>query len=115
MTAKKRTGFNPAFTITPTIANGLMRIEAARQAIQMLPIIPRVLVNLRGTPRQFSTHYSAMIEANRLTQKHAAQIVGGDHHTTDRTKKSRRYKPGAAHAALVDESHGHRAPSPAPE
>ena len=65
MTTKKRTGFAPTFTITPAMANSLMRIEAARQAIQTLPITPRVLANLRETARLFSTHYSTMIEGNR--------------------------------------------------
>ena len=68
MTTKKSAGFHPTFTITPTMAGNLMRIEAVKQAIQTLPITPRVLANLRDTARLFSTHYSTMIEGNRLTQ-----------------------------------------------
>ena len=75
---KKRIGFNPSFTITPAVASGLMRIEAAKQAIQTLPITPRVLANLRETARLFSTHYSTRIEGNRLTQEQVAQVIGGD-------------------------------------
>src|SRR5713226_6053085 len=78
MTTKKRASFNPAFTITPAVANGLMRIEAVKQAIRMLPITPRVLANLRETARLFSTHYSTMIEGNRLTQEQVAQVIGED-------------------------------------
>ena len=48
--------FKPNFTITPKIANYLMRIEAARQAVQDLPITPSVLATLRETARLFSTH-----------------------------------------------------------
>src|SRR5438270_7030027 len=77
-TTKKRTSFNPVFTITPAVANNLMRIEAVKQAIQTLPITPRVLANLRETARLFSTHYSTMIEGNRLTQEQVAQVIGGD-------------------------------------
>jgi hypothetical protein len=76
MTTKKNTSFNPAFTITPALANGLMRIEAVKQAIQTLPITPRVLANLRETARLFSTHYSTMIEGNRLTQEQVGQVIG---------------------------------------
>lgn len=69
MTTKKRTSFNPTFTITPAVAKGLMRIEAVKQAIQTLPITPGVLTNLRVTARLFSTHYSTLIEGNRPTQE----------------------------------------------
>gem|GEM_PF-5293552 len=44
-----------------------MRIAAAKQAVQDLPITPSVLATLRETARLFSTHYSTMIEGNRLT------------------------------------------------
>jgi Fic family protein len=86
MTTKKRTSFNPTFTITPAVANGLMRIEAVKQAIQTLPITPRVLANLRETARLFSTHYSTMIEGNRLTQEQVAQVIGGDQHFPGRER-----------------------------
>src|SRR5882672_734355 len=78
MTTKKRISFNPTFTITPAVASGLMRIEAVKQAIQTLPITPRVLANLRETARLFSTHYSTMIEGNRLTQEQVAQVIAGE-------------------------------------
>jgi|HubBroStandDraft_5_1064220.scaffolds.fasta_scaffold432062_2 hypothetical protein len=55
MAKKKPTAFNP---ITPTIATGLIRIEAIRQAIQILPITP-------------------------LTQEQVAQVTGGDQHFPD--------------------------------
>src|ERR1700693_6148131 len=77
MTAKQ---FTPTFTITPAVAKDLMRIEAVRQAIRTLPVTPRVLANLRETARLLSTHYSTMIEGNRLTQEQVAQVIGGDPH-----------------------------------
>lgn len=85
-TTKKTTSFNPAFAITPAVANGLMRIEAVKQAIQTLPITPRVLANLRETARLFSIHYSTMIEGNRLTQEQVAQVLGGDRHFPGRER-----------------------------
>ena len=77
-TQKQTTTFKPIFTITPAIASNLMRIEAVRQAIQSLPITPRVLASLRETARLFSTHYSTMIEGNRLTQEQVVQVIGGE-------------------------------------
>ncbi|MCI0391373.1 MAG: Fic family protein [Acidobacteria bacterium] len=67
--------FYPKFTITPGIAIALMRIEAAKQAIQDLPITPFVLATLRETARLFSTHYSTAIEGNRLTQEQVARVI----------------------------------------
>ena len=67
--------FEPKFTITSKVANALMRIEAAKEAVRHLPITPAVLATLRETARLFSTHYSTMIEGNRLTQEQVSQVV----------------------------------------
>src|ERR1700719_2559176 len=83
---KKRTSFNPAFAITPVMARGLMRIEAVKQAIQTLPITPRVLANLRETARLFSTHYSTMIEGNRLTQEQVEKVLSENQHFPGRER-----------------------------
>jgi hypothetical protein len=57
-----------------------------RQAIQSLPITPRVLANLRETARLFSTHYSTMIEGNRLTQEQVFQVIGQEQHFPGRDR-----------------------------
>src|ERR1700694_5555028 len=101
MTTKKRTSFNPTFTITPAVASGLMRIEAVKQVIQTLPITPRVLANLRETARLFSTHYSTMIEGNRLTQEQVAQVIGGDQHFPGRERDQDEVK---GYYAALDEA-----------
>jgi len=86
MTGKPQDGFAPIFTVTPAIARALMRIEAARQAVLTLPVTPRVLARLRETARLFSTHYSTMIEGNRLTQEQVAQVIGDAHHFPGRER-----------------------------
>jgi len=68
--------FKPKFSITATIATALMRIEGAKQAVQDLPITASVLASLRETARLYSTHYSTMIEGNRLTQEQVSKVVG---------------------------------------
>src|SRR3954465_1698258 len=50
--------FEPNYRIPPRTATHLMRIEAARQAVEDLPITSAVLAGLRETARLFSTHYS---------------------------------------------------------
>lgn len=89
MVAKKKTAemrFGPKFSIKPSIANALMRIEAVKEAIKSLPITPRVLTNLRQTARLFSTHYSTMIEGNRLTQEQVAKVIEEESHFPGRER-----------------------------
>ena len=63
-----------------------MRIEAARQALTDLPITPAVLATLRETARLQSTHYSTMIEGNRLTQQQVSKVVGQREHFAGRER-----------------------------
>jgi Fic family protein len=78
-----------------------MRIEAVKQAIQTLPITPRVLANLRETARLFSTHYSTMIEGNRLTQEQVAQVIAGGQHFPGRERDQDEVK---GYYAALDEA-----------
>lgn len=67
--------FNPKFKITPEIARSLARIEAAKDAVTNLPITPAVLASLRETTRLRTTHYSTMIEGNRLSESEVKKVV----------------------------------------
>jgi Fic family protein len=67
--------FQPVYTLPADTAAALMRIEAVRQSMEGLPINPRVLNSLRETARLFSTHYSTMIEGNRLTQLQVNEVI----------------------------------------
>jgi Fic family protein len=78
--------FEPRFSITPKIATSLMRIEAARQAVEDLPITAAVVASLRETARLHSTHYSTMIEGNRLTQEQVFQVIGQQQHFVGRER-----------------------------
>ncbi len=92
MAAKKSQSYDPTFTITPAIARALMRVEGVKQAIQALPITPRVLANLRETARLFSTHYSTMIEGNRLTQQQVANVIVEGQHFAGRERDENEVK-----------------------
>jgi Fic family protein len=76
--------FQPTFTITPKIANALVRIEAARQASADQPMTPKVQARLRDTARLLFTHYSTQIEGNRLTLDEAARVIQQDEHIRGR-------------------------------
>jgi Fic family protein len=78
--------FEPRFTITPGIANALMRIEAAKVAVGHLPITTSALASLRETARLYSTHYSTAIEGNRLTQEQVSKVVEREEHFPGRER-----------------------------
>jgi len=63
-----------------------MRIEATKQAVHDLPITPSVLRTLRETARLFSTHYSTMIEGNRLTQEQVSKVIEDKQHFPGRER-----------------------------
>lgn len=63
-----------------------MRIEAVKQAIEALPITPRLLASLRETARLFSTHYSTMIEGNLLTKEQVVQVIAKRQHFPGRER-----------------------------
>ena len=78
--------FTPKFTITAKVARCLMRIEAAKQEVQDLPITPSVLATLRETARLFSTHYSTVIEGNLLTQEQVSKVIENNQHFAGRER-----------------------------
>lgn len=78
--------FKPIFTISPKIANALMRIEAVKQSIQDLPITLSVLTTLRQSARLYSTHYSTMIEGNRLSQEEVTRVIDKHEHFRGRER-----------------------------
>lgn len=67
--------FEPCYTISSQVARNLMRIEAARAAVAVLPLNERVLAGLRQSARLVSTHYSTQIEGNRLTQAQVELVL----------------------------------------
>ena len=67
--------FSPQYSITPSIAKSLLRIEAVKTVFDSLPVTPRVLRSLRESARLFSVHYSTAIEGNRLTQQEVSEFL----------------------------------------
>lgn len=84
--------FQPNFTITPKIASVLMQIEGVKQTIKDLPITPAVVTKLRETARLVSTHYSTMIEGNRLTQEQVERVLKTDEHFPSRERDEHEVK-----------------------
>lgn len=72
--------FKPNFQITPSIAQNLMRIEKIRERVNNAPLTTTVLKSLRETARLFSTHYSTMIEGNKLSLDQIKQVLEHNGH-----------------------------------
>lgn len=69
------TNFNPIYTITSSIAKNLMKIEAAKEKAALLPVNPTVLASLRETAKLYTTHYSTMIEGNKLNPEEVRHVI----------------------------------------
>jgi Fic family protein len=84
--------FSPNYIITPKIANYLMRIESARQKALHLPLTPTVLASLRETARLYTTHYSTMIEGNRLVPNQIEEVLLHEGHFPGRERDEHEVK-----------------------
>jgi len=78
--------FSPLYSISPATASALMKTEAVKQEVSGLPITPKILASLRETARLYSTHYSTMIEGNRLEQNQVAEVIEGSGHFPGRER-----------------------------
>lgn len=67
--------FRPVYHISSSIAKDLMRIEAAKQKVSLLPVNPSILASLRETAKLYTTHYSTMIEGNRLGPDQVKEVL----------------------------------------
>lgn len=69
------TNFKPVFQITPIIAKNLMMIEAVKERVNLLPVNPSVLASLRESAKLYTTHYSTMIEGNKLNPDEIKEVI----------------------------------------
>jgi Fic family protein len=67
--------YEPKYRITDVILKKLLEIEAIKEKVKALPLTPKILTSLREYSKLFSTHYSTMIEGNRLTQKEVSEVI----------------------------------------
>jgi len=69
--------WQPRYTLTNSVVNRLMEIEAARAVVDGNPLPPAVLAELSRRARIRATHYSTRIEGNRLTLAEAEEAISG--------------------------------------
>src|SRR5436190_16868563 len=105
--------FSPNYIITPKIASFLMRIEAAKERSFHLPLTPTVLSSLRETARLYTTHYSTMIEGNRLKPGEIEEVLKHAGHFPGRERDEHEVK--GYYAALTQVEHWAAKASPVSE
>lgn len=84
--------FTPNYIITSNIANCLIKIESLKEKILNLPLTPTVLASLRETARLYTTHYSTMIEGNRLEPNQIEQVLNNEAHFSSRERDEKEVK-----------------------
>ena len=84
--------FEPCYTMTSKIVNGLLRIESAKEKVMHLPLTPTVLRSLRETARLYTTHYSTMIEGNALNKDQVEDVLKHQGHFPGRERDEHEVK-----------------------
>ena len=69
--------FHPNYQITQAILEKLYKIDQIKEQVKDMPLTPRVLAGLKETSRIVTTHYSTVIEGNRLTEREVREVLKG--------------------------------------
>lgn len=69
--------FHPNYQITQSLLEKLYQIDQIKEQIKGMPLTPRVLAGLKETSRIVTTHYSTVIEGNRLTEREVREVLKG--------------------------------------
>jgi Fic family protein len=97
------TNFKPVYTINTAIAKYLMRIEAAKEKVSLLPVNPMVVASLRETAKLYTTHYSTMIEGNQLNPEEIQKVIQLDGHFPGRERDEHEVKGYYAALAQLEQ------------
>lgn len=84
--------FNPLYSITPDIARYLMQMASIKEKVSALPLTPTVLSSLRETAKLYTTHYSTMIEGNRLQPSDIKSVIELSGHFPGREREEAEVK-----------------------
>lgn len=97
------TNFKPVYTINHAIAKHLMKIEAAKGKVNLLPVNPAILASLRETAKLYTTHYSTMIEGNQLKPEEIRKVIQREGHFPGREREEQEVKGYFAALAQLEQ------------
>ena len=69
--------FHPNYQITQSLLEKLYQIDQIKEQVKGMPLTPKVLAGLKETSRIVTTHYSTVIEGNRLTEREVREVLKG--------------------------------------
>lgn len=95
--------FQPVYTLSPQAVKDLMRIEAAKERVSLLPLSCSVLTSLRETARLYTTHCSTFIEGNQLRPEEVQSVLHLEGHFPGRERDEAEVK--GYYAALSKVEH----------
>ena len=95
--------FTPHYIINNNIANALLKIESVNERVKALPVTATVLASLRETARLYTTHYSTMIEGNRLSMNEITHVLKYDGHFPGREREEDEVKGYYAAIAMIEQ------------
>lgn len=96
--------FKPQYTITPQMLKKLMEIEAIKERVITLPLAPTVLSSLRESSRIYTTHYSTMIEGNKLKPDQIESVLKHKGHFPGREREEAEVKGYYGALAMVEKA-----------
>lgn len=67
--------FSPKFQITAAISKNLMTIEDNKELVNNLAITPQILASLIESSKLITTHYSTMIDGNKLNEQEIIKVI----------------------------------------
>jgi Fic family protein len=67
--------FQPLFTLSPKLVGLLLEIECVKEKVKHLPLTAKILGSLRESAKLMTTHYSTLIEGNRLTTDEVKKVL----------------------------------------
>lgn len=91
------------YRISPLIANDLLRIASLKEQVASLPVNPQVLASLRESAKLYTTHYSTMIEGNRLAPEQIQEVLTLQGHFPGRERDEREVKGYYAALAQLEQ------------
>ena len=95
--------FTPTYSVTPNMAQMLMKIESLKEKIVYLPLTPTILASLRETARLYTTHYSTMIEGNKLEPEQIEDVLKHKGHFPGRERDENEVKGYYAGLAQIEQ------------
>lgn len=84
--------FQPVFNISSKLVRFLLDIERVKEKVKYLPLTPKIIGSLRESAKLMTTHYSTMIEGNRLTTNEVREVIFHKGHFPGREREEQEVK-----------------------